>query len=66
MPNHRIPKVTLFSWWFPQPRPRCGPKRRWRDVVKRDMKDVGIEDEMWYEKAQDRREWYVTYSDGAE
>ncbi len=40
MPNHRMPKVTLFSW-FPQLRLRCGPKRRWRDVVKRDMKDVG-------------------------
>ncbi len=30
------------------------------------MKDVGIEEEMWYEKAQDRREWYVTYSEGTE
>ena len=31
MPDHRVPKSTLFSW-LPEPRPRCGPKRRWRDM----------------------------------
>ena len=31
MPEHRLPKVMLFSW-LPQPRPRCGPRKRWRDV----------------------------------
>ena len=30
------------------------------------MKDVGIEEETWYERAQDRKGWYVTYSEGAE
>ena len=27
MPSHRMPKQTLFGW-LPQPRPRCGPRRR--------------------------------------
>ena len=64
MPDHRMPKITLFGW-MPQPRPCCGPKRRWRDVLKKDMKDVRIEAEEWYELAQDRREWYRVYSEGA-
>ena len=55
--------VSLFSW-LSQPRPSCGPKRRWRDVVKKDMKDVGIDVGTWYERAQDRKEWYVAYSEG--
>ena len=38
MPDHRIPKSILFSW-LPQPRPRYGPRKRWRDVVHKDLKD---------------------------
>ena len=30
MPDYRLPKVMLFSW-LPQPRPRCGPRKRWRE-----------------------------------
>ena len=33
--------------------------------MKRDMKDVGIGAGVWYEKVQDRREWYEAYSEGA-
>ena len=33
--------------------------------MKRDMKDVGIDVGTWYERAQDRKEWYVAYSEGA-
>ena len=29
IPEHRLPKSALFGW-LPQPRPRCGPRRRWR------------------------------------
>ena len=42
MPDDRIPKTTLFSW-LPQACPRCGPRRRWRDVIRRDLKDIGVE-----------------------
>ena len=34
--------------------------------MKRNMKDVGIGAGVWYEKAQDRREWYEAYSEGAQ
>ena len=34
MPDHRVPKSTLFSW-LPQSHPRYGQRRRWRDVTKK-------------------------------
>ena len=38
MPDHRIPKSVLFGWF------RCGPRRRWKDVVCRDLKDIDVEE----------------------
>ena len=43
MPDHRIPKSVLFGW-LPHVRPRCGPRRRWKDVVRRDLKDINVEE----------------------
>ena len=34
IPDQRMPKAALFGW-LPQLRPRGGPRRRWRDVIKR-------------------------------
>ena len=50
MTPERIPKITLFSW-LPQTRPQGGPRRRWRDLVKSDLKAVGIQERGWYEEA---------------
>jgi hypothetical protein len=44
--DHRIPKSARFGW-LPQARPRCGPRKRWRDVVK---KDVGLDEVEWYDR----------------
>lgn len=44
MPDHRVPKSTFFSW-LPQSRPICGPRRRWRDVIRKDLKDIGVAEE---------------------
>ena len=33
MPDYRVPKSALFSW-FLKPYPRCGPKKRWRDMMR--------------------------------
>ena len=63
MPDHHIPKNTLFSWLL-QPRPRGGPRRRWRDLVKRDMKVAQIHESSWFEVAFHRGKWHTTYSDG--
>ena len=59
MPEHRMPKITLFSW-LPQTRPCCGP----RDVVKKDMKDVGIGVGCGMRRRR-TGEWYEAYSEGA-
>ena len=41
MPDHSLPKVMLFSW-LPQPRPRCGSRKRWKGVVRKDIRDVKV------------------------
>ena len=50
MPDQRMPKAALFGW-LPQPRPRGGPRRRWRDVIKKDLKQIDVEETEWYEEA---------------
>ena len=45
MTPERIPKITLSSW-FPLTRPQVGPRRRWRDLVKSDLKAVGIQERL--------------------
>ena len=54
MPDHRLPKVMLFSW-LPQPRPRCGPRKRWRDVVRKDLRNVEVGEHEWYAEASRSR-----------
>ena len=54
MPDHRLPKYLLFGW-LPQPRPRGGPRRRWRDVVWKDLKNIGVGEDDWYEEARGSR-----------
>ena len=41
MDDHRLPKAVLFSWLH-TPRPAHGPRRRWRDVVRDDLKAFGL------------------------
>ena len=61
MPEYRLPKSTVFSW-LPQPRPRCGPRTRWRDVVRKDLKDIGVKEDDWYEEAtRSRAGWKAVY-----
>ena len=59
MTPERIPKITQFSW-LPQTRPQGDPRRRWRDLVKSDLKAIGIQERGWYEEAQHRKQWNVT------
>ena len=61
MDDDRLPKFALFSW-LPKPRPRCWPKRRWRDVVRRDLKDIEVDEKVRYEEARNSRGgWKATY-----
>jgi len=64
MPDHRLPKSVLFGW-LPQARPRCGPRKRWRDVMRKDLRDIGVDESVWYQEAtQSRAAWRTRYRDG--
>ena len=57
-------KLTLFSW-LPQSHPRCDPRRRWRDVIRIDLKDIGVSEEKWYDEAvRLRAGWRALCCDG--
>ena len=61
MPDHRIPKQTLFGW-LPESCPRGGPRKRWRDLIRRDLKTIKVEEELWYSEATTSRAgWRATY-----
>jgi hypothetical protein len=38
-----IPNSALFRWML-QPRPRCGPRKRWSDMACRDLPDIEVEE----------------------
>ena len=54
MPTDRHPQQILFGSLCGR-RPFCGPRRRWRDVVNKDLKRIGIQD--WFARASDRPAW---------
>ena len=56
MDEMRLPKLVMFSCLH-KPRPVGGTKQRWRDRVHQDLKEVGVGQEEWYTRAQDRVEW---------
>ena len=60
MPGDHLPKRCLFGW-LPQVRPCRGPRMRWRDVVKRDLRTVGLCED-WYGDAQERGTWRAAWS----
>ena len=61
MPQYRLPKLCLFGW-LPAVRPFKGPRRRWRDQVRKDMEAVGCYNKQWFRDAQDRCKWRDTWS----
>ena len=56
MKDDRLPKQILFGW-LPQKRPAHGVRMRWRDRVRKDLKNFYIKEKNWFEIAQDRGEW---------
>ena len=60
MPDHRMPKMSLFGW-LPQTRPLGGPWKKWRDVIRRDLQAICIPEEEWYKTTLSRERWSVTY-----
>ena len=61
MPDERTPKISLFSW-LQQPRPQGGPRKRWRDTIHKDLRDMGISEDAWYKEATSSRTgWRALY-----
>ena len=56
MPDHRLPQTALFAW-LPQRHTRCGPHRRWIDVIRNDLKMLGVPEGEWYREAYSRNGW---------
>jgi hypothetical protein len=60
MDGQRIPKSVLFGW-LPQSCPRCGPRKRWKDLIRSDLKEIKVEESEWYDEATASRcEWRST------
>ena len=57
MPDGRIPKDLLYGELATGSRRTGRPQLRYRDVVKRDMKAVGIDTETWENLAADPSQW---------
>ena len=51
MTDERIPKKILFGW-LPNRRPGHGPKLRWQDKVRSDMKRFHIDEKNWFKIAR--------------
>ena len=64
MLDQLAPKKVLFGW-LEKTHPRCGPKRRWRDIVKKDLLAANINVDTWYDMAHNRGEWYKAYTEEA-
>jgi len=64
MPDSRLPKSILFGW-LSEPRPRCGPRRRWRYVVSQDLAQIGIGETEWHDKTRSSRDgWRALINSG--
>ena len=63
MNDDHLAKQILFGW-LPQRRPAHGVKMRWRDKVRKDLKNVDIQEENWFAIAQERGEWKAVCKEG--
>ena len=57
MPDDRLPKAVFYGELAVGKRKQGGQKLRYKDVIKRHMKDTNIEDDTWEEKAANRSVW---------
>jgi len=48
--------VCDFFCFLKQPRPHRGLKRRWKDVIRQDLKFIGVDEDKWYNEAVTSRE----------
>ena len=59
MTDDHLPKQLLFGELL-STRPFHGPNLRWRDVVQRDLRNIGFDSTSWYAAVRERARWYDT------
>ena len=57
MEDKRLPKQVLFSQLSSGSRKIGRPKLRYKDTIKRNLKDLDIPTDTWYQLASDRTRW---------
>ena len=65
MNDSRLPKKLLVSAPAGGSRSAGGQRRRWNDIVSRDLRECELQED-WYELAQNRRGWRCLVHEGAE
>ena len=66
MPPTRLPKIILYGELAEGKRPRGGPKRRFKDQLKRSLAQANIPDNNWEPIAHERHSWKVRVREGVE
>ena len=64
MPKHRIPRLLLHGVLSEGSRRTGRPHLRFKDVLKRDLRDFGIEPEQWTNLSRDRLNWRHSLHNG--
>ena len=64
MPKQRIPRLLLHGVLQEGTRQTGRPRLRFKDVIKRDLKDFDIEPESWTSLSNDRDNWRANLHDG--
>ena len=57
MDDHRLLKQILLAEGI-VPRPRHGPKKRWRDSLVGGLQSLGVSGDDWLVLAQEREQWH--------
>ena len=55
MPDNRIPKKSVI-WMVAATSSTGRPRRRWKDIIRQDLKDIGVDESQWYNEAVTSRE----------
>ena len=66
MPPTRLPKIILCEELAEGKRPRGGPKRPFKDQLKRSLAQANIPDNNWETIAHERHSWKVKLREGVE
>ena len=65
MPIDRLPKQIMYGELTGGKRPVGQPKLRYKDVIKRDLKDYGIDPMHWQTVAEERPTWRTSLTGGS-